>query len=390
MPAPNKYQEIKNILQQSEIFKDLFRFNLMTHDIEFIMKAALDNWNHGKILTDDDLLHIKDFLSETTGKEYDKRKIEEAVIIASKARTIHPVKNYLNLLKWDGEERLPYWLTYVCGAKLTSYTRAVGVKIICGAVARMLDPGCKFDYMLILEGDQGLGKSTLVETLGGEWYVSTNISGPDKKDIVDIMRTAWIIEIADMAGFNKADIQHLKSFIDRKVDRVRLPYDRRVKDFPRQCILVGTHNPSGDNEYFKDDTGNRRFWPVECKNIHIDRMKETRDQLFAEAIVRYRSGEKLYINDKEALDLLENIHQEREIKNPYEKMLSNLVAIKDTVTIDELLKGLFNFDVKNMNYRELRGKQTMIGIWLKKNKWIKDGDVYKRKEEDASALETVK
>lgn len=372
----NHLQQLKNIFLESEVFNGLFRYNLMTHDIEFTRKADIDYWFHSSTLNDDDLIHIKDYVSYTKGKEYDKRRIEEALLLVSKRKAYHPLLNYLENLVWDKNERLDYWLKWGCGVDLNQYTMDVARKILCGAVARIYNPGCKFDYMMILEGDQGIGKSTLVEVLGGDWYINTHLAGPEKKDMVDILRTAWIVEIADLAGFSKMDIQNLKSFIDRKVDRVRLPYDKRSKDFPRQCILIGTHNPSGENQYFKDDTGNRRYWTIECRKIDIGRMKEIRDQLFAEAVVRYKAGETLYIDNNESLKILNEMHKKREVYNPWNKSIDEFLSLKSSVTMNEVIAGAFQCNINTMNYRDLRSKQTAIGIWFKKHNWVKKDDEY--------------
>lgn len=366
--------KIVDFLNENEDLKDAFRYNKFTYDIEFRRKL---HWDHDKFLTDDDLTQLKYYISTILAEEFPSAKIEEAVLLVSKDKSYHPIINYLEKLKWDGNERLDFWLNWCCGVELNKYVCAVSRKVLCGAVARAYDPGCKFDYMMILEGKQGIGKSTLLEVLGGEWYLDTHLSGPNKSDLIDVMRTVWIVEIADMAGFSKSDIQHLRSFITRKVDRVRLAYDRRARNFPRKCIMIGTHNPSGDNQYFKDDTGNRRYWPIECERIDIDKLKEIRDQLFAEAVVKWKSGEKLYIDDNECLDILENLHKKRQDQNPLDSLIEDYVINKHEVSNIDIIREAFKCDIGRISYRDMKGKQTIIGIWMKKNKWIKEGNIYR-------------
>lgn len=379
MAREKRLINIINVLELNETLHSLFRYNLMTKDIEFTRKISdeITEWRHGEYLTDEDLVHLKHYLSIIMPNEYDKKSIEEAVMITSKRRAYNPLTNYLNKLVWDGESRIDRWLIDLCGSPDNNYIRTVSRKFMCGAVARALEPGCKFDYMLILEGEQGIGKSTLVEVLGGKWYLDTHLCGSDnKKDLIDIMRTAWIIEISDMAGFRKSDLEYLKAFITRKVDRIRLPYDRRSQDFPRQCIMIGTHNPSGSNEYFRDDTGNRRFWPVECKYADYHRAADIRDQLFAEAVIKLREGESLFLEDNDVLNILFNMQEERSMKNPYDSILEEYTSGKYSVTIVEIIQNALECNINRMQAKDLRGKQTIVGIWLRKKRFRKQGNIY--------------
>lgn len=351
------------------------RKNLHSGDIEF------DNdppWGKaGNILTDEDILHLKHYIAIEHKKDISTQKLNEAVVIVANMRAYHPLKEYLEGLDWDNIKRLDKWLIEICGCDDNQYYRDVGRKLICGAIWRILSPGCKFDFMAILEGDQGIGKSTLLNILGGNWYLDTHLSSNEnKKDIVDMMRTAWIIEISDLAGFRKQDIEHLKSFISRKVDRVRLSYARRSEDFKRQCIFIGTHNPSGDNTYFKDDTGNRRFLPVVCKKIDLNKMREWRDQIFAEAMW-VAPIEKLYLENQDSIDYLSKLHQDREVDTPLNDMIGDYLTGKNYVSNKEIMEKVFHLDVGRLSFTEIRSKSTVIGIWMRKNGW-KRGENKKR------------
>lgn len=361
-----------SLLKDNEQLKNLFRYNLMTKDIEFIRKAGIDYWNHGDFLIDEDLVHLKEYIAVVMDEEFDKKRIEEAVMLTSKRQAYNPLRQYLDSLKWDGEKRLEKWLVDICGCDDNPYTRDVATKTLCGAVARAYNPGTKFDYMLILEGSQGIGKSTLVEILGGEWYLDTHLHGASgRNDLINIMRTAWIMEISDMAGFGKMDIQFLKAFITRKIDTIRLPYDKRPQQFPRQCVMIGTLNPSGDNEYLKDDTGNRRFWSVECNKADFDMLRKIRDQLFAEAIIRWRGGEVLYLTNEESKEILLGIHSQREPESCLQDVISNYLMSKSSVSSYEIMKNAFHIDFSRITPRDERGKQTQIGMWMRKNGWKK-------------------
>src|SRR6516165_6595829 len=176
----------------------------------------------------------------------------------------HPVRDYLDALKWDDVKRLDTWLIKYGGAENTEYIQAVGALMLIAAVHRVRQPGCKFDEMIVLENEeQGTDKSTALATLAGpeEWFsddLPLNIEG---KRVIESLRGRWIVEAAELSGMRRADIEHLKAFLSRQVDRARLAYGRIVSEVPRQCVIVGTTNSL---EYLRDTTGNRRFWPVRC------------------------------------------------------------------------------------------------------------------------------
>ncbi len=205
----------------------------------------------------------------------------------------HPVKNYLGDVEWDGKPRLDTWLSEFCGVTDTPYTRAVGAKWLLAGVARIYDPGCKFDQVLILEGEQGVGKSTVFRCLAGpELFTdAVPIGGTDQK-VIEQTRGIWIVELAELAGISRKDTDHTKQFISRQVDRSRLAYGRFVTNAPRQFIIGGSVN---DYQYLRDMSGNRRFWPVRVNEIDLPSLKRDRDQLWAEAKHRYGAGESIQL-----------------------------------------------------------------------------------------------
>lgn len=282
--------------------------------------------------------------------------------------TINPIKDWLMSIKWDKKERLNTWLHKYTSAELNSYTAEVGRILLCGAVKRILEPACKFDYMVILEGEQGTKKSTLFEVLGGDYYISLSF-GHNEKEIVENIQGAWFIEIADMNGFKKQEIEWLRAFITRRSDRCRLPYARTSGDFKRQNIFVATTNPSGDGEYLKDDTGNRRFLPILTGKLDIDGLKEVREQLFAEAYAR--RDELLYLSkDSEALAAQERIkREETDIwTNPIRMWLQG----RDSVNTGQVLNECFHIDIAKASlYDKIR-----VGKIMKKLGWIRKQNLY--------------
>jgi predicted P-loop ATPase len=219
-----------------------------------------------------------------------KDLMRTVVIDTARLNKFHPVRDYLAQLKWDGVERIDKWLIVYGGAEDNKYTRAVGALLLIAGVRRIRKPGCKFDEMVILEQEvQGTDKSTALSTLAGrdEWFsddLPLNIEG---KQVIEALRGRWIIEAGELSGMRRTDVQHLKAFLSRQVDRARLAYGRITSEVPRQCVIVGTTN---DQEYLRDTTGNRRFWPVKCKRFDVEGLKKDRDQLWAEAAHREANG----------------------------------------------------------------------------------------------------
>lgn len=225
-----------------------------------------------------------------------------AVQTAARDNTFHPVREYLDSVVWDGRPRLDNWLVTYLGAEvpdageqanLADYVQAVGVKWFISGVARIYRPGEKVDHCLILEGDQGAGKSTAMAIIGGEWYTD-GVADLTSKDAALGTRGKWIIEFGELDVLNRAEASRINTFITCKTDHIRPPYERRFSDFPRECIFAGTVNP---DIYLKDENGGRRFWPVKCHFVDLEALRRDRDQLWAEAVARYRNGEEWHMTD---------------------------------------------------------------------------------------------
>jgi len=217
-------------------------------------------------------------------------------------RAYHPILNYFAALPaWDGVPRLDTLLIDYLGAEDNAYIRAVTRKTMCGAVARVHNPGCKFDYMLVLNGPPGLGKSTLIERLGGLWYNdSLQLSDTHDKTAAEKLQGFWLLEIGELAGLRKAEVETLKGFISRCNDVYRASFSRRATPHLRQCIFIGTTN--AETGYLRDTTGNRKFWPVKAQRGAAQKpweiTAEVRQQVWAEALVRYRGKEPLYLDEE--------------------------------------------------------------------------------------------
>lgn len=213
----------------------------------------------------------------------------EASIGVSYEFTFHPVRDYLESVKWDGIERIPTFFSDFCGSTHNATNAGFALNFFIACVARIFSPGCRARLMLVLEGPQDISKSTLARVLCGEEYFADLGTAASDKDFFQIIQGRWIVEISELASFARAEASHIKRAISTNIDRFRPSYGRNAEDFPRQCIFFGTVNPL--DGWQKDPTGGSRFMPVEVREINIEAIIAIRDQLWAEAVHRYRNGE---------------------------------------------------------------------------------------------------
>lgn len=251
-------------------------------------------WRHpAKFWRDADDAQLECYLA-TAYAPFTKTLIETVVTKVADDRAYHPIKDYFSTLPpWDGIPRVETLLVDYLGAEDSEYTRAVTRKTLCAAIQRVYHPGIKFDYILTIIGPQGIKKSTLVGALGMEWY-SDSLSMDDTHDktAAEKLQGMWIMEIGEMAGMKKTDIEKLKAFITRQDDKYRASYGHRVTPHPRQCIFIGTTN--NEDGFLRDITGNRRFWPVNVAKHVKDITQDDIDQIWAEALT-YAEDEALYL-----------------------------------------------------------------------------------------------
>lgn len=289
--------------------------------------------------------------------------VDAAVATVAKRNVLHPVRDYLSALEWDGLPRLDRMLHTYFGAAETEYTMAVSSKWMLSAVARVFRPGCQADCMLILEGLQGVRKSTGLEALcpTSSWF-SDSISSLGDKDSFQSLRRKWLIEIPELDAMRGREITATKRFVSGRTDNYRPSYGRRNKDFPRQCVFCGSTN---EDHYLPDKTGNRRFWPVRCGAVLVENIRADRDQLWAEAVHRYREGEKWYLDTPELRRLAEAEQAHREQVDdwltPVQRWLEHPVApegegrrlldLDDGITTYDVLRGAIGMDPARIEHR---------------------------------------
>lgn len=287
---------------------------------EFARREMLEGRYLDDATADALYLEIEKRFGFRTAKDY----FSMVLTTVSRENAFHPVRDYLQSLEWDGQERLPGWLTRYLGTEDNEYTRTVGEIVLVAACRRVRQPGCKFDEMMVLESAQGTAKSTVLATLAvrDEWFSDDLPLGADTKRVIEALAGRWIVEAADLKGMKRADADNLKSFLSRRIDRSRMAYGRRVEEHPRQCVIVGTTN---DERYLKDATGNRRFWPVRTGKIDLASLRRAVEQLWAEAASKEAQG--MSIRLPERLWSVAGVEQaERKVINPMVEPLMRVLG----------------------------------------------------------------
>jgi len=293
-------------------------------------------------------------------------RISKAVLTVAHENDFHPVHEYLGKLVWDKVDRVSDWLTPYCGVDPSDYTRAVGVCWLISAVARIFEPGCKADHALVLEGPQGLGKSTVFQILGGEFY-SDDIADLGTKDAALGTTGAWIIELAELAAMGRTEIEKIKSFISRTTDRFRPPYGRHLIEVSRACVFAGSVNL---NRYLKDETGGRRFWPVVCGNVlNLAALRRDRDQLWAEAVVRYNQKQRWWLDQMSLIQAASLEQEDRYQSDPWESLIERwLLGHDECTTADVLIQA-----VQKVSGQWTRADEIRVGLILGRLGWAVAG-----------------
>jgi putative DNA primase/helicase len=312
--------------------------------------------------------------------------VSRSVGAAAHRVRIHPVRHYLQGLVWDGTPRIETWALSYLGAEDIKLHRAFGALWMISAVARIMRPGAKVDHMLILEGPQGAKKSTALKVLAGEEWFTDELAEIGSKDATQQMRGVWVIEIAELDAISRAEVSRIKAFLTRTVDRYRPPYGRYVIDVPRQCVFAGSVNP---DTYLRDETGNRRFWPVRCGRIDLDALRRDRDQLWGEAMARFQAGAVWWLEDPELIALASAeqdarylsdawdevidrwlTHERRTVNqgNGYDDVREEFVPRSEhlvDVSVGEILQWAIGIEPG----RWTKGDQMRVGAYLKSRKW---------------------
>ncbi len=357
------------ILENDPRIKGKLIYNEFSNRATVIAKLP---WNDDKNRdwNDEDDAGVRHFLESNYGLT-GASKIADAVSIVYQRHKIHPVREYLNSLTWDGTKRIETLLTDYLGAEDTLYTRAVIKTHLTAAVARVMQPGCKYDTMLTLTGPQGIGKSTFIRYLGKDWF-SDSLETVKGKEAYEQLQGCWLIELGELTATRKADIEAVKLFLSKVEDIYRVAYGRRTSRFKRQCVFWATSN---DREFLRDRTGDRRTWPVDCgvivpvKDVFKELQAEV-NQIWAEAVELYKAGTKLHLEGKEAEEALKQQREHAE-DSPKAGMIEEYLNREYPVNWDELdlferrnyLDGDDDFNTNASMHTVKKDKTCVMEIW---------------------------
>jgi len=350
------------VLREAEEFRgvlayDEFSLYTVTKNPAPWQSAAGANW------TDYDDSRAAEWLQHR-GVHVNSGLAGEAVQVLAREHSFHPVRDYLKGLTWDGSKRIDRWLTTYLGAEESAFSHAIGSRWLMSAVARIMRPGCRCDHTLVLEGPQGIQKSTALEQLAGEKWFSDQISSLDSKDSKIELHGRWIIELAELSSIRRCQIERIKSFLTSPSDHFRVPYEVRCSHVPRQNIFAGSVN---DASYLADPTGSRRFWPLRCGKINVDGIVRDRDQLWAEALDRYQLGSPWWLETTELNQLAGEQQDDRYEVGPFDDLVLDwgenpapslyrpdppFSSSRDRITITDVLVHVIGKSVKDFTQRD--------------------------------------
>ena len=377
------------ILSNDINLKDNMVFDRFSNRFLITKKLPWDRFGmtYPRLWTDSDDAELRFYLERNYDKFKGKDMINDALLILKNRNSINVAKQYFeNLQKHDGITRLETLFIDYLGAEDTAYTRATTRKIFVAAVARaMTERPVKFDNMIILTGPQGIGKSTLLSKMAGDWFTD-NIVDFSSKDTLLILQNCLIAEVAELQSFKKADVNTLKMFLGQQTDKFRAPYERREEEHPRHCVFFGTTN---DREFLRDSTGNRRYWPIECgvikakKNVFVE-LDNEKEQIWAEAVKLFKMGEKLYL-DSELENEAKKQQRERLEEDPWESAIvdylnteihedwfeigldaSGNMILRDRVSVSEILKDCLDIPVRQ---QDRQSRNRVLSILQKQEEW---------------------
>lgn len=348
---PQNLKNIQYIMQNAPDLAGCLAYDKFADNIIFIKCPPWENMDDFEVrpVKPHDNYKLRHWFSSipiSDGKKFNLsvEQADDQIKDTAYANEVNPPKQYFETLVWDKKPRLNKWLCYYLGAEQSDYTAMVGRKWLTAAVARTYKPGTKFESMLVLEGSQGIGKSLALRVLatinGKSYFTDSGLNfHSDKPDSFQKLQGRLIIEMSELASWQRAKQEDIKMFISQQEDLYRPPYDRKLIERPRMFVLAGTTNQL--QGWLSDETGNRRYWPVLCKSVDIEALKEDTEQLWAEAVHLYKKGEQLWL-DEEEYKLAEAEQRERVSVTVLRDDIQKAIAkIKDDSYRAEAMKGMF-------------------------------------------------
>ncbi len=351
-------------LREAPRLREMFAYDEMLR-APILMQSLAEQPFECRPVRDDDVTAVQEWLQRAGLTSVSKDTVHQAVDLRARERAFHPVRDYLKALRWDGKPRLATWLHVYLGVKQNAYAEGIGTMFLIAMVARVIKPGCKADYMLVLEGPQGARKSATCAILGGQWFSD---SLPDLrgggKDVAQHLNGKWLIEIAELSALDRSEAAALKAFVTREVERYRPSYGRKEVIEPRQCVFIGTTNKTA---YLRDETGGRRFWPVKCGTIDTVTLARDRDQLFAEAVALYRKRTRWWPDGAFEAQHIKPEQDARYEADAWEEDIAKFLASKERTTVSQVAREALHI----MTPRLGTGDQRRIGAALEQLGWVR-------------------
>jgi len=345
-----------DLILSNEVGEKVFIEDLFASRIEYGIDTP---WGGKKTayIKDIDMVKVKRWLGDSEfGIEPNTGQILEATSLVADRCRVHPVREWLSGLKWDGISRVDTWIRDYCRGKAEEpYLSEVSRKFLLAMVKRVFEPGCQWDYVLVLEGKQGKYKSSIARALASDRWFMDNLPDLKDKDSMLNLQGKWLIELAELADVKRADYNLVKAYLIRRTDTVRPHYGRLQSDVPRQSVFIGTIN---EGQYLKDPTGNRRYWPVKVGKCRVKGLLKVRDQLFAEAVHIYRETNEILMLGKLASRQATDAQEDRRVDDTESEMKDALLHFLTSAA------GLTFLELKEFKSRDLFvGPDAPWGRW---------------------------
>jgi len=362
-PLPNLANALIGLRAE---FPDTFAWDEMA-SVTMLMRPVdeLKNDFMPRPCTDVDVGVVQERLQHLGLGRLSKDVTHQAVDIRAAECCFHPVRDYLNNLKWDGTARISTLFAAYFGASTTDYAAAISAMFMVGMVARIYEPGCKADHMVVLEGAQGTLKSTACRILGGDFFSDNLPDVSAGKDVSQHIRGKWLIEVSEMHAMGRVETTLLKAFITRQVERYRPSYGRKEVVERRQCIFIGTTNKS---TYLRDETGGRRFWPIKAGKIDVKDLALDRDQLFAEAVHSYRNGAPWWPDKDFERQHIAPEQAARYEADVWEENIATYLKTNTKVTVGQIAKEALHIETPRLG----RAEQNRIIAAMERLSWRRE------------------
>ena len=348
-------------------FVGLLAFDQMLYAPVLVRPLAGGNGSaadYPRVVTDADVDQLQETLQTLGLRHVGQRTVWQAVGIVAREHCIHPLRDWLDALVWDGTLRIADWLRRGLGADDSEYHKSIGTMFLISMIARIYRPGCKADYMLVLEGPQGILKSQACAVLAGPEHFSDSLPdlGSDHVRVSMHLRGKWIVEVSELHAFHRAEASRLKQFLSSQVEQYVPKFGRAEVREPRQCVLIGTTNK---DTYLQDDTGGRRFWPVKCGTIDLIWMRDNREQLLAEAIKCYRDDVHWWPERDFELKHITPVQAERYESDAWDKSVMDYLTGQIQTTLMEVAVNALGF--RKDQFR--RSEQLRIAAIMRQAGW---------------------